>query len=283
MKLAFSTNAFTTYTLPEAISEIGKLGYKGVEILADVPHAFPPVHTADWVTDVRQEIEKYGLEVSNINGNTAAGFFPYSTGEPTFEPSLCNAREEVRNQRIKYTKQLIDLAVIVNAKNISITSGKCLSGNPPDQAINHLINSLIEIMEYAERCEINVGIEYEPGLLIENGKELNELIQIVGSNRLGANLDLGHADVIREDIPTLLSSLKSRIWNIHLEDIADHKHYHLIPGHGNIDFNQLFNYVKQIKYKGFITVELYTYCNDPVLAAKESIEFLTPYFKNSLL
>ena len=42
--------------------------------------------------------------------------FTYSTGEPTFEPSLCNAREEVRNQRIKYTKQLIDLAVIVNAK-----------------------------------------------------------------------------------------------------------------------------------------------------------------------
>ncbi|MEC0038298.1 sugar phosphate isomerase/epimerase [Bacillus cereus] len=283
MKLAFSTNAFTTYTLPEAISEIGKLGYKGVEILADVPHAFPPVHTAAWVTDVRQKTEKYGLEVSNINGNTAAGFFPYSTGEPTFEPSLCNAREEVRNQRIKYTKQLIDLAVIVNAKNISITSGKCLSGNPPDQAINHLINSLIEIMDYAERREINVGIEYEPGLLIENGKELNELIQRVGSNRLGANLDLGHADVIREDIPTLLSSLKSRIWNIHLEDIADHKHYHLIPGHGNIDFNQLFNYVKQIKYKGFITVELYTYCNNPVLAAKESIEFLTPYFKNSLL
>ena len=138
-------------------------------------------------------------------------------------------------------------------------------------------------MDYAERREINVGIEYEPGLLIENGKELNELIQIVGSNRLGANLDLGHADVIREDIPTLLSSLKSRIWNIHLEDIADHKHYHLIPGHGNIDFNQLFNYVKQIKYKGFITVELYTYCNNPVLATKESIEFLTPYFKNSLL
>lgn len=283
MKLAFSTNAFTTYTLPEAISEIGKLGYKGVEILADVPHAFPPVHTAAWVTDVRQKIEKYGLEVSNINGNTAAGFFPYSTGEPTFEPSLCNAREEVRNQRIKYTKQLIDLAAIVNAKNISITSGKCLSGNPPDQAINHLINSLIEIMDYAERREINVGIEYEPGLLIESGKELNELIQIVESNRLGANLDLGHADVIREDIPTLLSSLKSRIWNIHLEDIADHKHYHLIPGHGNIDFNQLFHYVKQIKYKGFITVELYTYCNNPVLAAKESIEFLTPYFKNSLL
>lgn len=283
MKLAFSTNAFTRYTLPESISEIGRLGYKGVEILADVPHAFPPLHTAPWVSDVQKEIEQYNLEVSNINGNTAAGFFSHSTGEPTFEPSLCNARREVRNQRIGYTKQLIDLAAMVNAKNISITSGRCLPENPPDQAINHLINSLMEIMDYAERREINVGIEYEPGLLIENGKELSELIQIVGSNRLGANLDLGHADVIGEDIPALLSSLKSRIWNIHLEDIADHKHYHLIPGKGNIDFNQLFNHVKQIEYTGFITVELYTYSDNPVMAAKESIAFLTPYFKNSHL
>jgi fructoselysine 3-epimerase len=55
MKLAFSTNAFTSYTLPESISEIGRLGYKGVEILADVPHAFPPLHTAPWVSDVQKK------------------------------------------------------------------------------------------------------------------------------------------------------------------------------------------------------------------------------------
>jgi fructoselysine 3-epimerase len=201
----------------------------------------------------------------------------HSTGEPTFEPSLCNARGEVRKQRIEYTKQLIDLAAMLHAKNISITSGRCLPGNPPDQAMNHLINALMEIMDYAESREINVGIEYEPGLLIENGQELSELIQIVGSNRLGANLDLGHADVIGEDIPALLSRLKSRIWNIHLEDIANHKHYHLIPGKGDIDFKQLFKQIKQIQYSGFITVELYTYRDNPIMAAKESIQFLTPY------
>jgi hypothetical protein len=55
MKLAFSTNAFTRHTLPESISEIGRLGYKGVEILADVPHAFPPLHTAPWVSDVQKK------------------------------------------------------------------------------------------------------------------------------------------------------------------------------------------------------------------------------------
>ena len=41
MKLAFSTNAFTRFSLRDAIVAIKEAGYAGVEILADVPHAYP--------------------------------------------------------------------------------------------------------------------------------------------------------------------------------------------------------------------------------------------------
>ena len=37
MKLAFSTNAYTRFSLAEAIRDIGAAGFAGVEILADVP------------------------------------------------------------------------------------------------------------------------------------------------------------------------------------------------------------------------------------------------------
>ena len=40
MRLAFSTNAYVRYPLEEAIESIARLGYDGVEILADRPHAF---------------------------------------------------------------------------------------------------------------------------------------------------------------------------------------------------------------------------------------------------
>ena len=39
MKLAFSTNAFKRYSLEDSIRAIAKIGYSGVEILCDVPHA----------------------------------------------------------------------------------------------------------------------------------------------------------------------------------------------------------------------------------------------------
>ena len=281
MKLAFSTNAFTKMTLSEAVAAIGRLGYAGVEILADVPHAFPPRDDAPWVLDVKRQLERYDMGVSNINGNTAAGFFRDRTGEPTFEPSLCNAVQDVRRQRINYTKGCIDLARILGASNISITSGMCLPGNPPRQALKFLRESLEELVDYAEQREVNIGIEYEPGLLIENGQELFELMQVVASTRLGVNLDVGHAQVIGEDLDILLKKFGPRIWNVHLEDIDRRKHYHLIPGEGTMDFRGIIGKLRHIGYDRYITVELYTYVNEPVDAAEKSISFLQPLVKST--
>ncbi len=281
MKLAFSTNAFTNMTLPEAVAAVGRLGYEGVEILADVPHAFPPRDDAPWVLDVKWQLERYDIKVSNINGNTAAGFFRDRTGEPTFEPSLCNAAQDVRRQRINYTKGCIDLANVLGASNISITSGMCLPGNPPRQALKFLRESLEELVDYAEQREVNIGIEYEPGLLIENGQELFELMQVVASPKLGVNLDVGHVQVIGEDLDILLKKLGPRIWNVHLEDIDRQKHYHLIPGEGTMDFHSIIGKLRHIGYDRYITVELYTYVNEPVNAAERSISFLRPLVKST--
>ena len=41
MRLAFSTNAYLKYPFDEAASRIAALGYEGLELLADVPHAWP--------------------------------------------------------------------------------------------------------------------------------------------------------------------------------------------------------------------------------------------------
>ncbi|PZE20017.1 sugar phosphate isomerase/epimerase family protein [Paenibacillus xerothermodurans] len=279
MKLAYSTNGFTQRPLIQAIEEIAQLGYPAVEILADAPHAFPPSKDAPWVPDVIKVLDRLGMEVSNINGNTAIGFFREHTGQISFEPSLCNASQEVRARRLAYTKGCIDFAHTIGASNISITSGMCLPGNPPPSAWGHFLAALTEIMDYAEKKSINVGIECEPGLLVENGDELLEIIRAVGSTRLGANLDLGHAEVGREDIDALLRKLGPRIWNIHLEDIRDRKHYHLIPGEGTMNFAEIMDTLQDIGYERFITIELYTYAHNDVNAAKRSFAYLQPMLK----
>jgi len=40
MKLGFSTNAFTCRTIYSAINTISKIGFDGIELVVDQPHAF---------------------------------------------------------------------------------------------------------------------------------------------------------------------------------------------------------------------------------------------------
>ena len=41
MRLAFSTNAYLRFPFDEAADRIAALGYEGLELMADVPHAWP--------------------------------------------------------------------------------------------------------------------------------------------------------------------------------------------------------------------------------------------------
>ena len=45
MKLAFSTNAYLKFSFPEAVRRLAKIGYAGVEIMADVPQPLAGLST----------------------------------------------------------------------------------------------------------------------------------------------------------------------------------------------------------------------------------------------
>ena len=108
--------------------------------------------------------------------------------------------------------------------------------------------------------------------------ELREWIDRLGHPRFGANLDIGHSQVLGEPIPESVALLRDRIWNLHVEDIPGRKHYHLIPGEGTLDWAALKRALTEIGYKRFLTVELYTHTEQPQLAAERSFAFLSKHF-----
>ena len=113
----------------------------------------------------------------------------------------------------------LELARAVGAANISITTGRLLGGVPPVRADQLLKEGLLRALEMADRAQIDIGIECEPGLYLEYASELREWIDRLGHPRLGANLDVGHSQVLGEDIPQSIKLLKGRTWNLHVEDI----------------------------------------------------------------
>ncbi len=274
MKFSFSTNAFVRYSVLEAVERIARVGYEGVELLADTPHLFPDSVTTSDLERLQALLDRTALQVANINANTAVGYYGRDFWEPLFEPSLANPDQSLRKWRIAYSKKCIDMASRLGAPCVSITSGRAVPGTSPEQSMDLLRQSLGELLEYATERSIRLGIEYEPGLLIERYEEIADLIREMDSPHLGANLDLGHSHVLGEDARTTIQGLASRIFHLHIEDIRARKHYHLIPGTGDMDFTAILETLADIGYDGFATVELYTYPHQPEYAAREALRFL---------
>jgi sugar phosphate isomerase/epimerase len=150
---------------------------------------------------------------------------------------------------------------------------------PPEPAAKQFTQSIRPILDRADQLGINVGIECEPGLYLEYVEELRDWIDRLGCPRFGANLDVGHSQVIGECIPDAVKLLSDRIWNLHVEDIPGRKHYHLIPGQGTLDWQALKKSLIEINYQRFLTVELYTHWQNPQQAADQSYQFLSQIFK----
>lgn len=274
MRLAYSTNAYTRHGLSEAIESIAALGFEGVEILCDQPHWFPDRDLGEDARRLRDQLDRLGLAVSNLNCNTANGFFDPRPPENVFEPSLASANPAWRRWRLDYSIRALDLALTLGAGNISVTSGRPDAGGNPEQSLGLLVDSLRRLCEAADKRGVRVGIEYEPGLLVERADELAEVIARVGSPLLGVNLDIGHSWLDGESPEHAVARLAGRIWNTHVEDIRGRKHYHLIPGEGDLPFARYFDALAAAGYGGFHTVELYTYPHMPEEAGRRSLAYL---------
>lgn len=279
MKLAFSTNAYTRFPLVEALRGIRQAGFKSVEILADVPHAYPGTLDADQTRLIVRTLDEQGLAVSNINCNCSFGYWKDAPGEPYFEPSLISPNPVHRADRQAMILRTLEFAQHIQAPNISITSGRMLGGMPPQLAAHQFTESIKPILDRADALRVDVGIECEPGLYLEYVQELREWVDRLGHPRLGANLDVGHSVVIGEDVAEVIRLMRGRIWNLHVEDLPGRKHYHMIPGEGTgMNWRALRDALREIEYDRGVTVELYTHTEKPQEAAVRSFEFLTRLF-----
>ena len=266
MKFAFSTNAFTSVGLPDAIRAVAEAGYRGVEIMADVPHAYPPEMTLEKIDETRRIIAECGLGISNVNAFTlkAVGDF--------WNPSWIDPDETVRAKRLRHTVQSLEMARTLGARTISTEPGGRLVGVERGTALGWFEEGITRALKTAERCEVKLLIEPEPDLLIENVAQTEEFLARFRSPWIGVNFDVGHFFCVGEDITDAVTRLAPHIRHVHIEDIGeDRRHYHLIPGRGAIDFAGVFGALRGVGYDGWVTVELYTEAADPVGAARESL------------
>lgn len=269
MRFAFSSNAFRRYTLEDTIRILAEMGYGGIEIMADVPHAYPPDLTETDIKNIRKVLNRHRMKVSNINA-----FMLHAVGD-TWHPSWIEEDPHLRQIRVDHTLRCIDLAEKLEASFITTEPGGPLDGIDPEYGKQLFLEGLIAVQDRAREKGIRVLIEPEPGLLIENSTQFLDFFKGLDPAVFGLNFDIGHFFCAGEDPSALIRDLKDKICHFHLEDIPGSRvHYHLMLGEGAIDLKEVLKTIDEIGYTGFVTVELYTYEDRPVEAAKKALKYL---------
>jgi sugar phosphate isomerase/epimerase len=274
MKLAFSTNAFKQVSLEESLRQIAACGYAGVEIMADVPHAYPPHMDARRRKSLVDLLKELRLGLTNLNAFTL-----FAQGD-TWHPSWIEPEAEARERRYEHTLKAIRLARDLGAPGISLEPGGPLPPGLDRRAAMDLYREgLRRVLPTAEECGVNLLVEPEPHLLIERPEEFEELLAGLTHPRLALNFDIGHFYCVGVDPAEAARRLAPHIRHVHLEDIApSREHRHLVPGRGAIDLEAALGALRDAGYDGWVTVELYPYEAQAREVADEAFRYLAKYF-----
>lgn len=271
-RLAFSTNAYLKYSFPEAVRRLAAIGYQGIEIMADAPHAWPACLLEEQKQTIRDSLSASGLAISNINAFMMNAI--NDRRQKYWHPSWIEPDKNYRAIRVDHTIRSLTMAKELGAPNITTEPGGPVQpGESWSAALKLFVEELKPVIEHAEKTGIPLLIEPEPGLLIETADQFEELMKHIDSPAVGLNFDIGHSYCVGDEPAPTIHRLKKHIRHFHLEDIAATRiHHHLVPGEGAIDFAATFKAIDAIGYNGWVTIELYPYVDDPDAAARTARE-----------
>ena len=272
MRIAFSTNAYLKFSFAEAARRLAAIGYAGVEIMADVPHAWPACLLEEQKQAIRDALARNNLAISNVNAFMMNAIS--DSRQRYWHPSWIEPDRHYRQVRIDHTCRSLTLARELAAPCITTEPGGPVEpGGSWSAALKLFVEGLKPVAAQAEKENVLLLIEPEPGLLIETADQFLELMQHIDSPAVGLNFDIGHSYCVGDEPAATVHRLARHIRHFHLEDIAASRvHHHLIPGEGAIDFAATLQAIRSIGYDGWITIELYPYIDNPDSAARLALE-----------
>jgi sugar phosphate isomerase/epimerase len=269
MYLGYNTNGFAHHCLDGALEVIAELGYEGIAITVDHFVLDPFDHRwKDEAERVRECLESYRLR-SVIE--TGARF--YLNPRHKHQPTLVSPTPDERICRMGYLHRCIEIAHILGSDAVSFWSGAPIDDASEDVLWERLITGCRYLA--AQAHGVRLAFEPEPGMFIDTMAKFAELQQRLHPSPLGLTLDIGHLHCQGETpIAEQIHRWKDVLWNVHIEDMRQGVHDHLMFGDGEIDFPPVLRALDEVGYQGGVFVELSRHSHDAVRTAERSLAFL---------
>jgi L-ribulose-5-phosphate 3-epimerase len=269
MRLGYGTNGFANHRLPDALAVIADLGYVGVALTLDHNHLDP------FGQDLRQRTAEVGRLLAHhdlaVVVETGARYVldPLRKHEPTL---LHNHGAE---WRMSLLERAIQVAADLGAEAVSFWSGTLPADVSADLGWQRLVSGCRQLVGYAADRGVRLGLEPEPGMLVDDLAGYLKLQAEVGSETLGLTLDIGHL-VCNEPQPpaACITAAAPHLVNVQIDDMRRGVHEHLEFGTGEVDFPSVFSALREIQYAGLVAVELPRHSHAAPTIARDSLAFL---------
>ena len=253
------------WPLEKTMEYISKVGYQGLEMAPFTLASSVEKISAARRREIRLLAENYDLEIIGLHWLLAS---PKGL-------SITSADEGIRNRTAEYLKSLIDFSSEIGAKLLVFGS--------PKQRYIEKDSSYKEARKWAKEVfvrsldkakERGVTVCLEPLArrgtnFINTAKEAVSLIEEIDHPNFKLHLDVMAMSDEGRSIPEIIRENWKHLFHFHANDANN-----LGPGFGKVDFGPILKTLKEVKYSGFISVEVFDLSPGPKRIAEESFIYL---------
>jgi sugar phosphate isomerase/epimerase len=258
-------DTFEGWPCDKAFAFSAECGYTGVEI---APFTFAKNVTeisAKQRQEIRREAEKSHLEVIGLHWLLAktTGFYLTTPGA------------DVRRRTADYLGELAEFCADLGGKIMVLGSPKqrnLLPNVTREQAMKYAAEVLAAAVPVLEKTNVSIAIEPlgpDDTNFINTAADGVELANLVNSPRVQLHLDCKAMVNEPTPIPDLIRKFHKECIHFHANDANLQG-----PGFGKLDFVPIFKALKDVNYRGWVSVEVFDYTPGVQRLVKESIAYM---------
>lgn len=257
-KISLWSNFFYELKIAEALKKIKEAGFEYTELSDN--------HFRELISGDEDTILPEGIEPLQLHAPIWSYFAPEKAPIGERLVDFATPDENSRNLEIKLLKDWMGQCAAMSIPVIVAHPGG-LKGYGDKQEFKKIseINRRVfsELAGEAEKLQVRIAIEnmgktagggYAFGARAE---ELLQLIHEIDSPSIGICLDTSHANKVEGfDAPGFIRQSKDKLFATHLSDSLGRHNDHLMPYSGSVKWQEIFEALKQINYRGLLNLEI---------------------------
>lgn len=283
MILAYHGATHMTSGLETDLRVTAQAGFKGIELWATKIDDYLEKHS---ISDLRKLFKTYNVEASSINSIEFIAF----RGKDF-------KKIKMRCEQLSFIAGYINcpfIVVVPSPTSYALTAKSSELSPPWEKVIDEYVKVLRVLSDIAKPHGVSLAFEFIGfgWCSVRTPRACYEIVKAVNRKNVGLNFDACHFYAGGGELDEIKALDPKRIITFHINDLEDvpkeqiSDSRRLLPGKGIVPLDRICKALKDIKYDGLCSIEIFRdeyWKWDPLKLAKQarksSLEILSKYFK----